>query len=516
MFEREATTLARLNHPNVVGVHDFLEIDGERWLLLEHVDGPTLAAMADTFPGRAMPFAAACAAAADAARALHVVHSATDDDGAPLGLVHRDVSPDNIAMTSTGVVKLLDFGIVKGATSSALTTVGALKGKFPYMSPEQIQAQALDGRSDLFSLGVTLYLLLCGVRPFRGPSDIIVMSAIIEEDPTPPSSASPREDIPPALDDVVLRLLAKNPRDRFPDGAAAADALARIAAAPSFALARLIADSDDDDEPTRQARSLFTVRPPSVDSLASAKTPVRAPGWYSLVASLVDEDLVEVDELSGTMSRVERVDPAANVATLTVNVPRTKPAREVRSVPVNPPPSNPFAVKNSPRGAQVRRGVAIGALSGAALVVVVGVGVASLYTPTLPPPAVSVLVAPKPLVAHSTSPPPPPSPQEVERGEETLIEKVPVAPPVKIEPTTTTTRPVAVVRKAAAPGLLTVLAIPAAEVFVDGRRIGDAPVNDLKLEPGKHRVRLVGDKGEVTREVIIKSGKASSLKVPMP
>lgn len=133
MFTREAEVLARLNHPNIVDFIDFIDIAGEPWLLLEHIEGPTIRHLLSRH-GR-LPADACGRIVAGAASALAAVHTAVDDQGTPLGLLHRNISLDNLMVTPGGTVKLLDFGIVKGQASPSLTTVGALKGKLPYFAP---------------------------------------------------------------------------------------------------------------------------------------------------------------------------------------------------------------------------------------------------------------------------------------------------------------------------------------------------------------------------------------------
>ncbi len=226
MFLDEAQLAAHLDHPNVVKIFEHGELDGDSFIAMELIEGENLRtvvrrAVAAGRPG--MPLPLAVKAIADSARGLHHAHSRVDADGRPLGIIHRDVSPQNLLVSYTGRVKVVDFGIAKAATSLTETRTGVLKGKYPYMSPEQVMGRKIDARSDLFSLGVVLWELVCGDRLYRQSTDFLVMQAIVKEPPPPPSTV--RDDVPRALDALVVRALAKDPRDRFPSSEAFARAL---------------------------------------------------------------------------------------------------------------------------------------------------------------------------------------------------------------------------------------------------------------------------------------------------
>ncbi|HZH17747.1 MAG TPA: serine/threonine-protein kinase, partial [Archangium sp.] len=173
MFVSEARVAAGLTHGNIAQVFDFGEIDGQYFLAMEFVHGQTLSkllrrAQKAGLPGLPMPLA--LFVATQICDGLDYAHRHIGEDGRPMGLVHRDVSPDNVLISYEGQVKVIDFGIAK-ATSvvEARTSPGTLKGKYPYFSTEQAQgAQDLDARSDIFAVGVVLYEMLCGRRPYEG------------------------------------------------------------------------------------------------------------------------------------------------------------------------------------------------------------------------------------------------------------------------------------------------------------------------------------------------------------
>lgn len=225
MFLREARVAAGLQHRNIVQLFELREDRGIYYMAMEFVDGLTLLRLARRAwrSGLSLPMELAVTAAADAAAGLHHAHTYVDDEGVPKKIVHRDVSPDNLIINRQGLTKLLDFGVAKAADSVSVTRAGEVKGKIPYMAPEQLHGKPVDGRADLYSLGATLYWLLTGRRPFHGDGDVALMQSIAYEEPTRPSELNP--EIPAPVEDVILRLLAKNPEDRFQSGEELAETL---------------------------------------------------------------------------------------------------------------------------------------------------------------------------------------------------------------------------------------------------------------------------------------------------
>ncbi|RMG20180.1 MAG: serine/threonine protein kinase, partial [Deltaproteobacteria bacterium] len=228
MFLDEARLAARLSHPNIVPIFDFGEVDGSFYLAMELVRGPDLrrlynGAAVSRFP---LSFAMTAKICAGVAEGLHYAHTLADEDGSPLHIVHRDISPSNVIVSIDGVPRILDFGIAKAASRSYKTQSGTIKGKFAYMPPEQIQGHAVDGRADLYALGVVLYQLVTGRTPFLGETDFDLMRAIVDEDPPPPRRFN--ADIPEALEAIILCALEKSPGDRFASGREMAAELERF------------------------------------------------------------------------------------------------------------------------------------------------------------------------------------------------------------------------------------------------------------------------------------------------
>jgi serine/threonine protein kinase len=219
MFLDEARLAAQLDHPNIVQIFDLGQAGTDFFIAMEFVDGWDLEAIIERALAVGLTLHPAICARiiADSCTGLDYAHRFTDREGHPAGLVHRDVSPQNIRVSRNGAVKVMDFGIAKARNSSHKTQTGAVKGKLSYMSPEQIMAQDLDGRSDIFALGIVLYEMLTLQRPFGHESELLAISAIINQQPRSLSELSPH--VPGELEQIVLRSLAKDRGQRFQSGA---------------------------------------------------------------------------------------------------------------------------------------------------------------------------------------------------------------------------------------------------------------------------------------------------------
>ncbi|WP_241758979.1 serine/threonine protein kinase [Pyxidicoccus parkwayensis] len=216
MFLAEARLAARLNHPNLVQIFDFGEADGAYFLAMEYIDGPTLRALLRRLgsQGQVMPYPLCARIASAVCEGLTFAHEFSDPDtGEALRMIHRDVSPDNILLSRSGNVKLVDFGIAKATSQSPQTQVGTLKGKVPYMAPEQLRNEPLDPRADVYSLGVVLYEMVAGAKPYEAGNEAALMHAILF-DPFIPVAAR-REDVPEALDRIIQRALSKDRATRY-------------------------------------------------------------------------------------------------------------------------------------------------------------------------------------------------------------------------------------------------------------------------------------------------------------
>jgi eukaryotic-like serine/threonine-protein kinase len=228
MFLDEARLAALLDHPNVVRIIEVGHDGEEYFLAMELVQGKPLSAVLRKATRERRPPSPALAAyiIAQAASGLGYAHALTDGEGRPLGVVHRDVSPQNVLLSFEGAVKLIDFGVARAFGRVAHTSPGGLKGKIEYMSPEQASAEEVDHRADVFALGVVLWEVLTGRRLYRRETELATMRAILD-DPIPrPSEVA---DVPPELDAVVMRALRKRRDARFASAHEMALALERFA-----------------------------------------------------------------------------------------------------------------------------------------------------------------------------------------------------------------------------------------------------------------------------------------------
>jgi serine/threonine protein kinase len=215
MFLDEARLAATLQHPNIADVYEVGDHEGSPFFAMEFIHGQDVRSirLAARERKESVPLAIALAILHGTASALDYAHDRTGPDGKNLGLVHRDVSTSNVLVSYEGSIKLIDFGIARAASRSHQTQTGTLKGKIPYMSPEQCRGQPMDRRSDLWSLGVLMYELTVGRRPFRGENDFAIMDQIVHHDVPKPSAAM--RDYPPELETILLRLLNRSLSERY-------------------------------------------------------------------------------------------------------------------------------------------------------------------------------------------------------------------------------------------------------------------------------------------------------------
>ena len=498
MFLNEARLAAQLDHPNIVSIFDLGEANGNYFIAMEFIDGPSLRAIHKRAAerGEFLPIPELCKIISMAAGGLQYAHDLTDAEGSPLGLVHRDISPDNILVHRNGAAKVVDFGIAKAANSSSQTRTGTLKGKVAYMPPEQLRGEQLDRRTDVFALGVVLYELLTGKRPWEGTSEVALIGKIMTEEPVP--LAELRGDAPAELCAIVERALAKDRSQRYQschelqadlEGLvtqmgqtltparisdfvkAYSPEVGSASAAPEHTEAQ-IQQIEDEMNGTGAAPPLVKGRGGSHERdsrTAMMSEPVRAPAGirgllYGVLAFLTIAVgggaggywfFFQKDEPGPAPVAVERAavveqqePPRAGPAAKPV-----EPAKEPAAAELAPKPSE---TPKAPR--QPRR-------------------VAQVETPP-PAPVVVVHEAPKPV-----APP------------------VPEAP--KPAPTVT------------AKGELVLLIRPWAKVEVDGREVGITPLNDpLMLAAGDHQVRLINPElqKDIVRTVHITASEKEVLK----
>jgi len=501
LFAREARIAASLQHPNIVSLRDFGEIDGTLYLALEHVDGADLSALLRRCQlGAAgavgLPPPALCAhLTREVALALAYVHQRTDQNGAPLSIVHRDVSPQNILVARDGSVKLTDFGIARSALNDQ-TTGAVIRGKLAYMAPEQaVTGATLDARTDVFGLGAVLYHMVLGRPPFVGANEAETLRRVqqgemlLDVDALSPGAR--------ALAPVIQRCLARLPEQRYAsaeelagslashcDPETGPDALARWAAAAGFEAPRRAidqrarallggqADERHDTAMIAASRDTGEGQEPVSSSLPVSLSVPLSPSRHLLRWSVLGLAALGAVALPLVLWRGGGDRPATRLA-------------------VDQGAPGPAAVRTRPADAQAGepRTARMAIISRPAEATVHLDGRPLGRTPL-------VLDAPRPPFSLSLERP---GYQRWAR----VLDALPGGGRLEV-----TLKPQA---QHPAQGALTVNSVPWAKVFLDGRFIGNTPIHARKLPAGEHRVVLEDQFGRVLRSFVsrIEAGHTS-------
>jgi eukaryotic-like serine/threonine-protein kinase len=510
MLLQEARIAATFSHPNIVTTFDVGQAEGEYFIAMEHIHGEDLRSIVRGMRPKGVkdfPLEHALAIGVGAAAGLAYAHEQKDLHGVPLAVVHRDISPQNILVTFTGDVKVVDFGIAKarlshdvdataggdtGFNSGVVSTgplpdtgAGKVKGKLPYMSPEQARGEALDARSDIFSLGIILFELCTGRRLFRGANDAETLQMILSGKYPAPSSVNPR--VSPALGAVLSKALAFDRNDRYATARELQSELVRVVHEEHIALSSVAFGE--------WMQMLFAERLTSQqEALAQGK---------QLADVLAAED-------------PEPLDPDA------------------RSHPTNSA-FGPVSANPAPPPAQSRVTVILLAV----IVVLLLAVVAAMVLRAPPRPAASAPSAPTtatvpPAPAPAPTPTAPPTPTPAEAPAQPAVEVPPapvVEPPPPVEeappprgrrshsrhaapPTGATAAEPAADRT---PGRLTVGATPWCTVTVDGVGRGQTPVANLSLPPGPHRIACINpERGTQERSINLAPGQDLRVRITFP
>jgi eukaryotic-like serine/threonine-protein kinase len=478
MFLNEARLAAVINHPNVVSIFE-LGQDAETesyYMAMEFIDGCNLKRIVHDAARTRSRFAPELCARviADACAGLDYAHNLKGEDRQPLHIVHRDISPENILVTYSGLVKVVDFGIAKAASIEGKTQAGQIKGKFGYMPPEQLLGEPLDRRADVWALGVVLYWLCAGVKPFSGENEAVIMQKILGSEPEPLDNVV--SGIPRRLAEVVHTALAKEPKQRYESARALQDDLeAWIAQEGLVATNAALSDYMNDHFPEATDRDRMLVR-----ALQSG----------------------EIQQ--GTPSDTDLLQPFKSISK------RTAATVALRSG-TTPPPSSP-----------ARSMLLAGALTGG-LVALGAVGLIFVLKPDAP---VLPVVAPVTEPSSTATPPHPASPPLGERGPSTATPSPTATPTATANPTPTPTVPPTPHKRrrhhaddSAAgttgdEGSIAFRVSPWATVYVDGQRVGTTPLQPLDVPAGPHRVKLVNDPlhAERTMTITVRGGETFLVK----
>jgi serine/threonine protein kinase len=476
MFTQEARLAGSLHHANIVHVFDLEFTEGRYVIAMELVHGRSLREVLDRCRELNVRFGLprAVHVAEQVARALAYAHRPVAEGGVA-GLVHRDVSPHNILISFEGEVKLTDFGIARVPGTGSLTGPGMLKGKLGYMAPEQASDAPADARADIFALGVVLWESCTGQRLFARDSEVATLRALTGDDRIVPPSFW-NENVPPALDAIVLSALERDPDRRT----ATADEIAARLAEVELSMARTVEERDlrplmrrlwPGEIPSRPtptpAPPPGEVRPPPSPADATTATwPARRPGRSPVLLAL--GMLVAMAVGAGWWVGTRIGSPGATPAAAPVPTAAAKPL-----IPAPAPPSGPPV---APAPAPSREGE--------------GSAAPAKASPPAPAPPV---VAPRPPARTPARAPPRPG----------VLAAADALEGLELPPA------------ASGEGILFVNAQPWAEIQLDGRVEGYTP-REMRLAAGRHRLRLVHpSRGTVERDAEVRAGERLRVEIPL-
>ena len=544
MFFDEARTVARLNHPNIVNIYDFGYDGNEPFMAMEWLEGWDLSAVLKQLSrcGEQLPLGLVLRIIIDGCLGLHAAHTARTDDDKLLELVHRDISPTNLFVTSHGVLKILDFGVAKSKIQRSLTEVGRIKGKLSYMSPEQIHGKPLDCRSDIFSIGIVLHELLTGERLYSGMTPHQTAIAITSWPIQPPSRSD--HPIPEPLVAATLRALNGNRQLRFASAKAFADALTELnmeeSAGELASFLRTLMGQENDEQPSRHRRAtgpIGRVNPVLEPTLNSG---------VSIGTTVLSQALAIINNIAPLVPfRIARAEQPRNVTS-------TVATEELQNNP------------NETAPAGILRFAPLGTLKRKSLLAVVGIATMGFLwwgmmppEKESPPPGVRALegegrtnseqlhTSVRPHASLREGSPQrsvpakkiPTEPGTIAKKSGTRKSRTPVRPqkqaparPRKETPIRPQKEAPARSRKGA-PTLrspktpkvaqITLQTVPWTDVHIDGRLVGTTPLIGYSMKVGKTRVRLVNPKlGIDTTRVIeveaTKKNKFSIVLTPSP
>lgn len=491
MFLNEARVAALLSHPNVVQIFELGEVDGTWFIAMEFIHGQTLRAAKRALKeqGRVFPPHLLAHIAAQALQGLQYAHTLVGPEGEPLNVVHRDLSPDNIMVGFNGQVKVLDFGIAKAASASSTTRSGAVKGKFAYMPPEQLLGEQLDGRADLYAMGVVLYELLTKQKPFTAATDPALVNKILNTLPQSIADAAPG--VPSALTAIVDRALSKDRTQRFASAAEMAEALeAFVATGPPVTTSTLVAFWG---ELFKDAKD----RPSGLTPTHEREVPLIEDGV----------DVVFTNATPNQTSTMARPPPAAGSGPSAPSAAAT-PA----PAPSAPTGSTPTVSTASGGGhATPWVGIAVGVVLG---VVAIVAAVAFMQRP----PAPTVVSAPTGSTTPTSVPGPTgPTAAPVDSGAPEHADAAVAPPPVPVPPTPEPAPIVDAGEREALPGLVQARVNPYAEIYLGAKRLGVTPMPPFKLPAGTHVLTLKNPELQLTRKVTVRvqPGQTTVLRVDL-
>lgn len=548
MFLDEARVAARISHPNVCQVFELGEIGSQYYIAMEYLEGVPLSLFRrpDYYP--AMPDPRLVAGfGVQACEGLHHAHQLKRSDGELLGVVHRDVSPQNLFVTLDGVIKVLDFGIAKVQDASSKTSTGAVKGTYAYMAPEQLRNEPLDRRTDVWALGTVLWETLAQRHLFKRDTEFLTFQAITSE--PIPDICEVRPDVPALLGDVIARALARNRDDRFPSARALGEALAQsvgplggaassaqISAEVENAFAATLAEQHTLLRIAREGGQfdLEGESPLVGHGTQIATTPVsnikrrvqqaKAEVAHFVAAQQAIDSLV--DDQSRPFARPGSDGAFTPAPTRRSNVMAAQPGpysvapaewRSNETTPVPPPyPTAPVVIQRSSRLPWIIASVAILAAAGAGALLYMNVVKQEAAPAKKPEPAQEVAMHSDPpvdaaivtVVADADEVAPP-----VDAAER-VAENPPIARPITRSDRHPPPTPIVAAKPVGPPGFITIDSAPVyAVIYIDGKKFGDTPLVHITLPAGKHIVKAVSPSGSSkSLSIAIEPGKTAPVR----
>jgi len=537
MFLDESRLSLRLRHPNIVRADALGIVEGRHALVMEFLEGQPLQQVMKRLAalGRLLPLELVVPAFADVLDGLHYAHELCGTDGRPLNVIHRDVSPHNLFVTTFGNLKLLDFGIAKTRIQENRTRTGLLKGKVAYMAPEQAQGARLDRRADVWSAGVTLWEAISGARLFKADNEAASLRLTLGGPIT--SLTQVRKDVPPELDAIVMRALQRDPALRFPTALSMAQALRSFGDKRGMPLTTPLKDLMGDlfgrevAEQRVRIHALVTASEgvPSSSSMPALSTSIPASGRRRVIVAnasgaaseapggpavetlsagsegAVVTHVSSVSDFVGQLHRDQRtafrwmslVIAALSLAVVGLGVAFTtrvgQPPPEAASLPQKLATPELAEARRAPAPARLEPGTAVRDASG-----------------VLPP------AAQEPPAAERLAPAPqsPVAPRRRLQRESTSLTAPPESP-TPSPPESPAAKAPAPARTATESGFLTLDSTPWSEVSADGVALGQTPLVRVKLPAGPHVLTLRNrERGlSTTYQVTIEAGKTSVRRV---
>ena len=532
MFFTEARVAAQLNHPNVVQIFDFGQAEGTYYLAMEHIDGPDLRTLSKraTQTGVQLPPAVCAKIASAACEGLAFAHDFTDPGtGEPLGLIHRDISPDNILLSRQGAVKVVDFGIAKAANQSHKTRTGLIKGKIAYMPPEQLQGHVLDRRVDVYALGVVLYELLTGQTPFNATTDVSLMQAILFQPLIP--AASRRADLPEPLTRILDKALTKVRENRYPDCVSFQADLERFILSTgepvgARELAQWVARLAAKDGPrmaTPAAGHLSMAHPPGGQDDDEIEATAVSP-WRTLEEGKPAQTRARTAEtdvkLEPTRLSIDRTVLRAATSGVRPEPTLVDPTKQAPAVAASAKEERAPAPRRNRTGLVAALGGLMLLAAGGAVLAFRMPAPAPVVTVGPPQPASAPAAPAQAVVAQAETPPTPPQEAVAPVAAASAVEpESPPAEPSTPEPVAAAPESPAPTEESPAPaarrkdtqkGRLVFRIRPYATVLLDGTALGQTPLKPVQVAAGSHTVRLINRDlaKDITRTVEVKPGQS--------